>query len=375
MNINAENERIKKKYLDQLRDADGLSEASIVSISRALHKYDIYSKSDSYKLITPTKAKAFREQLVGEKGIKRVRSLTTAYGVLRHVCSFFRWLSEEPGFKRQELRDSVGYLKLDKNQIREATASRYQEAPSLDYVIKLTQSIKSADEISRRDRAIIAFLFLTGMRDLAVVTLPIGCFDRQANLIHQDPSKGVRTKNRKYICSRLLPFDLAMVQIVLEWFDFLVNQKGFKESDPLFPRTRVVQSGLSLSFEALGVEPVFWQTAGPIRSILQDRSKHANLPYFKPHLFRHGSIRLSAHYCKTPEQLRALSQNYGHENIGTTLSTYGKFDTHQVIDIVGKMDFKLTAESSSSETQIDKMIELLTEMKKKGIHISGQAGQ
>ncbi|MBK7091366.1 MAG: hypothetical protein IPH59_06545 [bacterium] len=52
MKINSENEKLKKKYLDRLKDADGLSEASVVSISRAINKYDVFSETENYRMIS-----------------------------------------------------------------------------------------------------------------------------------------------------------------------------------------------------------------------------------------------------------------------------------------------------------------------------------
>ncbi len=359
MRINSENEKLKKKYLDRLRYADGLTDASIVSISRAIYKYDLFSQSEEYRLVSPAKAVAFKQWLLESHSPERLISLTTAYGILRHFRSFIKWLSVESGFKSQSLRESVAYLKLDQNQNREATAPKFVEAPSLEHVKKLVMSIEPTDEVANRNRASISFLFLTGMRDLAVATLPLVCFDRQKLVIHQDPKLGVKTKRRKTIHSKLLPFDTELVQIVLDWYDFLVNVKLFKGTDPLFPQTNLVQASNGFSFEVHGVKPEFWQTASPIRQIVREASLKANLPYFKPHLFRRAAIQQSMPFAKTAEQMKALSQNFGHENIGTTLMTYGMLDTHQVIDIVGKMDFGVVQKGKVDKVQIASMIAYL----------------
>jgi integrase/recombinase XerD len=226
-------------------------------------------------------------------------------------------------------------------------------------------SIDQTFEIGKRDAALIAYLLLTGMRDLAVATFPIGCFERATLLIKQDPAKGVKTKRKKTIYSQLLQFDESLVRVVLNWYDYLVNERQFKPTDPLFPQTNIRQSADGYSFESHGVKPEFWQTASPIRKILLDRSREANLPYFKPHLFRRAAIRLATPFAKNAEQIRALSQNFGHDNIGTTLMTYGMLDTHEVIDIVGKIDFSATPKGHRDDAQLDKMIEYLQGLKLK----------
>jgi hypothetical protein len=38
--------------------------------------------------------------------------------------------------------------------------------------------------------------------------------------------------------------------------------------------------------------------------------------------------------CQTPEQLKAWSQNLGHENIATTLTSYGAIDPHRQGEVI-----------------------------------------
>ena len=38
--------------------------------------------------------------------------------------------------------------------------------------------------------------------------------------------------------------------------------------------------------------------------------------------------------CRTPEQQKAWSQNLGHENIATTLTSYGTIDPHRQGEVI-----------------------------------------
>ena len=38
--------------------------------------------------------------------------------------------------------------------------------------------------------------------------------------------------------------------------------------------------------------------------------------------------------CRTPQQIKAWSQNLGHENVATTLTSYGTIDPHQQGEII-----------------------------------------
>ncbi len=336
-----------------------MSEATVNSISQAISRLDIYTNSVEYKSLSPTIATQFKSWLLEKNSNGRAVSVTTVYHALRHVKKFLRWLSGEPGYRSGRLRESADYLTLDKGKVREATAQKYVESPTLEYVLRLVDSIKGDDEISRRDRALIAFLLCSGMRDLAVATLPLGCFERDSQIVHQDPAMGVRTKFSKTIHTKLLPFDDRLIRAILSWHDYLACERKLSPDTPFFPRTKsFCLEGESLS-GSIGVEPVFWKTAGPIRKILKERSVNAGLPYFKPHTFRHALARLFQRLPLTPEQLKAVSQNMGHENIGTTLLNYGKLSTHQALEVVGKIDFGSSPKGKFDKAQLASMIALL----------------
>ena len=66
--INVGNVKIKRRYLDRLKQAKGLSESSIVSIERALNKYDEFADDLDYRAFTSSRAVAFRKWLTEHQG-------------------------------------------------------------------------------------------------------------------------------------------------------------------------------------------------------------------------------------------------------------------------------------------------------------------
>jgi hypothetical protein len=46
--------------------------------------------------------------------------------------------------------------------------------------------------------------------------------------------------------------------------------------------------------------------------------------------------------CRTPEQIKAWSQNLGHENIATTLTSYGTIDPHRQGEVIGGISLEAT---------------------------------
>ena len=288
----------------------------------------------------------------------------TTYHILRHLRTFLTWLSAQPGYKSHINLDNISYLSLDKKTVREASSPRSVKCPSLDYVVKLIASIEGNTEVDRRDRALIAFHFLSGMRCMAIATLPLGAFDTQTLRIDQSPRLGVRTKFSKSITSKLLPFDPKLVKYVVDWAKYLRSEKLFDDTAPLFPRSKLTQATDGLTFECHEVEPVFWETTGPIRAILGTRAIKAGLEYYHPHSFRHAAIQQATKYVQTPEEMKALSQNFGHERVNTTLLTYGTLEIDRVNDIIDSIDFSEQPDKSDNAA-IDKALQKLNRLMKR----------
>ncbi len=93
---------------------------------------------------------------------------------------------------------------------------------------------------------------------------------------------------------------------------------------PFVWRCLTVVNGKSLKFEVSGLARRHWSNAGPIRTIFRDAFTLARLTYFNPHSFRKALAQLGERVCRTPEELKAWSQNLGHEDVMTTLRSYGE---------------------------------------------------
>jgi site-specific recombinase XerD len=362
--ISIKNEKIKRKYLKRLREAEGLTESTILCVEKAICLYEDFTRHEDYALFNLNKAVGLKNWLLKRTHKGKPISISTVHGYLRQLKAFFTWLSDQPGYKRRIRLDSVSYLTLDKKKVREATARRLVDFPSLDYVEKLVDSIQIETEIDRRDQALIAFLLLSGMRDRAVATLPLGCFDREALKVDQDPAKGVQTKFGKSFVSVLFPFSDKLVEYVVGWAEYLERIKLLAPTDPLFPKSKVEQERGGLTFVATEVDRSFWKGTGSIRSILQRRSEKAGLAYLHPHTFRHAAVSLAMKQCQNAEEIKAVSQNFGHEHVGTTMMTYGTLDQFRVVDVIGGIDFSGKQGNDSSHIPASELEAFLRRFKK-----------
>lgn len=356
--VNAENERIKRQYFHRLKDAEGYSVATIDGASKAIALFEESSGFIDFKCFNHRRAVAFKKFLDQRKFRGVPIAARTKYSYLRIVKSFFTWLSDKQGFRRSISLDDVAYLTLDKKSAREALEPPSRVYPSLDHVLKLSDSISISTEIDLRDRALIAFTLLSGMRDKAIATLPFGSLDLRGLRVNQSPRLGVQTKFSKANRSTLFVFDPRLLEYIREWVKYLTTQKLFSSSDPLFPRTKVAPDATSSCFSAREVEPAYWKTTGSIRSIFKDRSKAADLRYYSPHCFRHTAVSLARKACRTAEELKAVSQNLGHEYVGTTMMDYAEIESDRVAEIVSSLDLNRKNEKLSNEEK-EKLIRRL----------------
>ena len=304
---NIKNERVKRRFFTWLKEAEGLCDSTIDGIEKSILLWEDFTKQADFTSFKPDKAIAFKKWLGKRKFKGKQISVTTLHSYLRYLRRFFSWLSCQPGYKSRITPDVVSYLRISEKDERIATQYTPRQYPPLEYVVKLANSIKINSEIDLRDRGLISFSLLSGMRDKAIVTLPLGCLDEENLTISQDPRQGVQTKFSKYIPSTLFRFDEKLVEYVKEWVKHLKG-KGYGSRDPLFPRSRIGHGDDNLSFEpATEVELAFWKGTGGIREVFKKRSQEAGLPYYPPHTLRHLAVRLALRSCKTGEQIKAIS--------------------------------------------------------------------
>lgn len=359
---NINNERVKRKYIRWMKEAQGLSDLTINVIERAIGLYEDFTESEDFERFNGQSAVEFKKWLSQYPKRSRPTSVRTVYHYLRHLKRFLVWLSGQPGYRSRIRINDTSYLSLDRKSVREATAQSRPKWPPLEHVNQLAGSIDIVNEIDRRDQALISFLLLSGMRDTAVRSLPLGCFDPDTLQVQQDPGRGVSTKFGKSIVTTLFRFDDQLLGYVLNWVEFLKRHKRFSGACPMFPRSKLGHKDGGLSFISDEVEPVFWKSSGSIRQILKKRSVEADLAYFNPHSFRHAAVQLAMRRCRTPEEFKAVSQNLGHDNVGTTLTSYGKVDDSRVAELITSIDFSGSPQSIGKEQMKNKIRRMLEDL-------------
>lgn len=278
-------------------------------------------------------ARSFRARLIEERSqTGKPLSPATIASTLKHLRNFFLWLSREPGFRSAINANDANYFTPSDQDMRVATARREKHVATLDEIKRVLALMPAQTAIERRNRALIAFTILTGARDGALASFRLKHVNMTAQTVFHD-GREVRTKGRKTFTSSFFPVGPEPASIIADYIAMLTGELGFGPDDPLFPATRIGH-GEDRSFEAQGLSRAPWSTAAPTREIFRAAFAAAGLPYVNPHSFRNTLARLGERLCRTPEEWKAWSQNFGHESEATTFVGYGYVPTHRQAEIM-----------------------------------------
>jgi integrase len=327
-----ENERIKRAYLKRL--SVRLSPASVDVAANAIHRFEQWTGCRPFKLFHIEQATAFQQRLadtVSTRGGKPLSKATIAQ-TLNALRVFFEWLSDQPGYRSRIRRTDGDYFRPSDKDSRIARTPNQRPVPTLEQIESVLQRMPHSTAIERRNRAMIAFTWLTGARDGALVSMKVKHVDLPARAVNQD-AREVKVKNSKSQRTTFFPVGGAAERLVREWIAELSTEHLWGGEDPLFPAT-LIQQGSDHQFRPVGIERRHWRSADAARKIFGDAFQAAQLPRFHPHSFRHALAKFGESVCTTPEQFKAWSQNLGHQNVLTTLSSYGEVSAHRQADII-----------------------------------------
>ncbi len=356
--LNPRNERIKRDFLRNQKNALGKSEATLDAMRKVLARFEDYTGHRDFKTFRREQAIGFKERLAETDGQRSGESLSrsTQASTLAALKDFFRWLAWQPGFKSKIHVPDIEYFSPSNKDLATAKAAKLRDFPSLEQVRAVILVMPTDTVVERRNRALIAFVMLTGIRDRALVSLSLRHVDltKSPPLVRQEPDR-VQTKFAKSINTYFFPLGDDLKEIVVRWIDELQKGHLFGPNDPLFPKTRVAQDG-DKSFRVVGIETAYWTDASPVRSIFRQAFGAAGLPYFPPHSLRHTLGHLMQTVCRTPQQIKAWSQNLGHENVATTMTSYGTIDPHRQGEAIGGISLAPSEEDADVIAKIRRLV-------------------
>lgn len=356
---NSDNERIKHKYFTFLKDAMRVSEATIDSAAKALARFEEYTKYKNFKTFKHEQATGFKRQLIELKTKSKDSKLSksTIHSTFAQLKRFFEWIAREQGYKSHIQYSDAEYFNTSSKDMQVATARRVQKVPTLEQIKHVINVMPINTEIEQRNRALVAFTLLTGARDSAIASSKLRHINLGENSFFQD-AREVNTKFSKTFTTFFFPVGDSIKQIVIDWIQHLKIQKLYGNDDPLFPMNEI---GLNKyqQFATIGIKPVHWSTASPIRGIFRKAFNEAGLQYFNPHSFRNTLVQLAQIKCKNPEEFKAWSQNLGHESVLTTLYSYGQVSAARQSELISQASINNSHQFNVNEDIVRKVFEAL----------------
>ncbi|SFD85095.1 tyrosine-type recombinase/integrase [Roseivivax sediminis] len=319
--FHAENERIKRRYLGWMKEADGKDESTLDQVAAFLRDFEMALGCKPFKAFHRDWARRYKTHLdkCRHHRTGKPLSLTTRDARLRQVKAFFKWLASQPGYKSRVSFADVEYFNNTAKDARAAHAQRPIPYPSLEQCAHAFRQMPSDTETERRDRAIFAALMLTGARDGALASLRLRHVDLAEGKIIQD-GREVRTKGGKSFETWFFPVDQMYRECFEDWVRELREKRLHGPADALFPKVTIARTAQGFANGGLSREP--YANAQTIRDVIKTAFRNGGMEEFTPHSFRKTLAFLGDGVCDTMEARKAWSQNLGHEHLATTVSAY-----------------------------------------------------
>ncbi|ASP35771.1 site-specific integrase [Labrenzia sp. VG12] len=305
-------------YQTHMKEARGLDAKTISARMRHLGQFATSLGDKELTKLTRDDIINFKKRLNatdhGETNGDRTLAAPTIVQTCHDLKAFLEWLAKQSGYRSLQ-RDLSDYCTPPRRLTAIAHTPKTKHVPSAADIVSTLAAMPQTTLQDRRDRAVIAFLFLTGVRDGVLVSLRLKHVDIEGRRVDQDANE-VNTKFSKTARTTWFPVGEDIAAIVTEWVEER-RASGAEGDDPLFPRTPSAVRG-----PCSGRKEEFWKTAAPVREIIRKATRVAGVPYFCPHSVRSTLARQFFSKARSPEERKAVSQNLGHENETTTMEHY-----------------------------------------------------
>lgn len=333
-----ENERIKRRYAQHLKEARGRDQKSVEKAMSGILKFEESTGYKSFKLFNIEQAIKFKRKLEVAKNARTGKplSMATIDGTLRAVKGFVHWLAGQPGYKSRISYSDSDYFRVSAKDARIAYARRDAPHPTMEQAFHAFNQMPNRTDIEQRNKAMFAFLMLTGARDGAIVSLRLKHIDLVDGCVYQD-ARDVNTKNSKTFTTWFLPVDAAYRECFEDWVSTLRNEKLYGHEDALFPKPEM---GLAEGggFAMMGLSRETYANTAKFCNVIKQAFTSAGLPPFAPHSFRKTLIKYGDQMCPNREQFKAWTLNIGHESVVTSILSYLPIPLERQKELIKRMD-------------------------------------
>jgi integrase/recombinase XerD len=329
--INRENYHLVKKYLDYrdrvMQNDPQTVRHAWVTLRHLLEWADDrpFTKSNAIHNIFP-------DYLLKARNDGKSAQLSPGHmtKILSFTRDFFDWAKREYHHEFRGISTSwIDSLQVRRSKRAGSRLVRRQFWTLED--VKKVLAIPAETLRVKRDKAALAFIYLSAMRGGAFVTLPIEAVDIANKRIQQLPELGVKTKNSKAAITTLLPIP-DLLEVAAEW-DAHVRSIAVNGQVPWYPR--LSSDGMKIMADDQINEVQITGRRSALYSGLQELCQLAGIEWKSPHKIRHGHGVYGVKHAKTMAEFKAFSQNMMHDTVVTTDKTYGRLAEEDIADIIG----------------------------------------
>jgi site-specific recombinase XerD len=321
--MNPSNERLRHDYMTHLGEVKHNGDKTIDAALRHLTELERFMGGKNWESLTKSQAKAFFDHLhhrPSKAGAERL-SDSSIVQTLSDLKAFFDWLTT---IKEQKVDlEAVARLTPSRRDLMGLRTQPDKVSPTADKIRQMLAAMDDQTVFQRRNRALIAFIYLTGMRVGAVISMRCKHVNLADRLVVQN-AREVNTKFGKNMLTTWFPVGQDIEQIVVAWVEERL-EGGADPDAPLFP----ARPRFRLPGDETREKEAFWKTSQPVREVFRSACRSAGIDYINPHSVRDTLMLLGLEICVTWEEIKAWSQNLGHEKLDTSLVHYGKLDTNR----------------------------------------------
>ena len=281
-------------------------------------------------------------------GKSKPLSLNTISKNLDTVREFLNWLREEKGYKfRASWIDY--HFKLTRSERNNLNVSKSNKGTPYYTVEEVSAIAKTpvSTLLEERTRMSCVFLWLTGMRIGAFVTLPRLAVNLEEHTVHQNPLHGTHTKLGKSAITSILdvPDHPELFELLRAWEEKIRD---------VVPPTGMWYANISPLTGKL--EPsvhVGKNRDSGFRKDLAAFLEKVGIGYKNPHMFRHGHIHFLRSRARNVGEIAAIAKNT-MQTIPTMLSyaELGQEDANSIVRSLSSRSF--TSQSSQPVATLDK---------------------
>ncbi|MFD2738036.1 tyrosine-type recombinase/integrase [Sulfitobacter aestuarii] len=290
----------------------------------SIRDFESFLGGKPFDKVSPKDAGAYRDHLVKLGQLQKPEgglSSSTIRHRVAHLRAFFQWLCHQDGYRR--LSGNIpAYFELPRASRAKTLPRDDRDFLTIEEAESMVRKMPGKTRVERRDRAMVAFAYVSGLRASALASLRLKHVDIEKKEVVQD-AREMEAKNGKsfrvYWFARTDVFQdifLAWLEELLEW--------GFEPRDAVFPDASNLTER---SPELARVEPM--RTARALQAAFQ-RATALIDRNCSPHSARHTLKALGDSLCSSMERRKAWSLNLGHSTERITEAHYAKMsDQHR----------------------------------------------